>query len=465
MSFADDFYAQSPVWLQNALLSAYGARLRYLRYGRLHQGTLRQLRTTERFSAAQLNDLQNAELRALMDRAAETPLYQQHWREERKSVEAGDLTKLPLLSKEDLRRAGRAAVPGSFRGRSLLEIHTGGTTGTPLTVYCTRDALQRNYAFFSRFRAWAGVPGHPRVATFAGRLVVPAVQTSAPFWRRNRPGNAMLFSSYHLSPATLPAYAEALAAYQPELIDTYPSSLEPIAKYLDDSGQRLVRPRAIITSSETLDPPVRELFQRVFGCPVFDHYGSAEMAAFIAQCEAGSYHPNPEFGIVEVLRDGRPAEPGETGELVATGFINPALPLIRYVTGDLATVGEGPCRCGRLFPVLRSIEGRRDDVLTAPDGRWIGRLDPIFKSVGSIYETRIVQDALDHVRVEVVPLAGFGPGDEAGLLEQLRGRLGPAMRVELVQVPSIPRTSRGKFRAVVNLTRSEEVTARTRPME
>jgi phenylacetate-CoA ligase len=190
----------------------------------------------------------------------------------------------------------------------------------------------------------------------------------------------------------------------------------------------------------------------VFGCPVFDHYGAAEMAAFISQCEVGSYHPNPEFGIVEVLLGERAAGPGETGEIVATGFVNPTMPLIRYATGDVATMGEGPCRCGRAFPVIRSIEGRRDDVLSTPDGRWIGRLDPIFKSVGSIYETRIVQDALDHVRVEVVPLPGFGSGDEQALLHQLQERLGSTMRIELIQVASIPRTSRGKFRAVVNLT-------------
>jgi phenylacetate-CoA ligase len=452
VSLADGFYARSPVWLQNVLLSIYGARLRYLRYGRSHRRALGRLQETERLSAAELAELQATELRAVMDRASHTAFYRQHWREAKGNGASEDFTRLPLVSKDDLRRAARALVPDNLGGHRLLEIHTGGTTGTPLTVYCTRSALQRNYAFFSRLRAWAGVPGHPRVATFAGRLVVPSSQTDPPFWRHNRAGNAVLFSSYHISPATLPAYARALAAYQPELIDTYPSSLEPIARHLAESGAAAVRPRAIITSSETLDPQVRRLFERVFGCPVFDHYGAAEMAAFISQCEAGSYHPNPEFGIVEVLTDGRKAGPGEAGEIVATGFVNPAMPLIRYATGDVATVGEEPCRCGRAFPVLRSIEGRRDDVLSTPDGRWIGRLDPIFKSVGSIYETRIVQDALDHVRVEVVPLPGFGSGDEQTLLHQLHERLGATMRIELVQVPSIPRTSRGKFRAVVNLT-------------
>jgi phenylacetate-CoA ligase len=154
-----------------------------------------------------------------------------------------------------------------------------------------------------------------------------------------------------------------------------------------------------------------------------------------------------------VLIDGRAAGIGETGEIVATGFVNPAMPMVRYATGDLATAGGAQCRCGRAFPVLTGLEGRRDDVLTTPEGRWIGRLDPIFKSVESILESRIVQDAPDHVRVEVVGLLQFGPDDARSLAHQLSARLGPSMRIDVLQVASLPRTARGKLRGVVNLLR------------
>jgi len=184
---------------------------------------------------------------------------------------------------------------------------------------------------------------------------------------------------------------------------------------------------------------------------VFDHYGAAEMAALVTQCEAGTYHANPEFGIVEVLQDGRPARPGEVGEIVATGFVNPVMPLIRYATGDLAEPGAGRCACGRAFPSLARLEGRTDDVLVTPEGRWIGRLDPIFKGVSSLHETQIVQDRTDHVRVDVVPVAAFTDGERDALVHALRQRLGPSMQIDVVQVGRIPRTAAGKFPAVVNL--------------
>jgi phenylacetate-CoA ligase len=102
--------------------------------------------------------------------------------------------------------------------------------------------------------------------------------------------------------------------------------------------------------------------------------------------------------------------------------------------------------------VLASIEGRRDDVLVTPEGRLVGRLDPIFKKVDSIFETRIVQDDHDHVRVEVVPLGEqLAAKDVAGLRHELGIRLGPRMRIDVVPVASIPRTRGGKFRSVVNL--------------
>jgi len=139
------------------------------------------------------------------------------------------------------------------------------------------------------------------------------------------------------------------------------------------------------------------------------------------------------------------------GEIVATGFINPVMPLIRYATGDYGVLGKGPCLCGRAGDTLERIEGRMDDVIVTPEGNLVGRLDPIFKAVSSLYETRIVQDATDHVRVEIVVSGDFPTAMERELMDQLRARLGPTMRIDIVRVPNIERTGRGKLRTTVNL--------------
>ena len=453
MTLAAAAYARSPVWLQNLMITGYGAHLRRLRFGAEGRALLASLRASEFLPEAELRRRQDAALAVAVQRAlADVPFYRDRRGAGAPIRTAADLARLPLLTKQEVQSAGRAMISDRYRDTKLREIHTGGTTGKPLAVYCDSSTLQRNYAFFTRFRESAGIVDGDRVATFAGRILVP-VGSRAPYWRHNRAARTLLFSSYHIGESTLPAYAAALEQFAPAMIDSYPSSIEPIARYLLDRNVSAGRPKAVITSSETLLPEVRLLIEEAFGCPVFDHYGGAEMVALITQCRAGTYHIASEFGVVELLHDGRPALPGERGEIVATSLINPVMPFIRYATGDYAIAGESGCRCGRAGPTIASIEGRMDDVLVTPEGHLVGRLDPIFKAVSSLYETRIVQDAVDHVRVEMVVLGEFTPEMERELTAQLRARLGPRMRIDLVRVPSIERTARGKLRTTVNLVR------------
>jgi phenylacetate-CoA ligase len=450
-SRATKLYRASPVPLQHLLVSAYGLRLRHLRYGGDYHRFLDEIRPAPWRSP---DEIEHTQLRALNQQLRHARTTVPFYRDRLPGApltDIADLGQMAVLGKGDVRLAGSTLLSNAFDPRRLESVHTGGTTGTPLTIYCDRPTLQRNYAFFSRFQESIGVDANPRVATFAGRVILPPGQARAPYWRRNFAGNALLCSSYHISSETIPQYVEALARFNPSLIDSYPSSLEPIARYVRDHGITSIRPLAVITSSETLSTEVRRTIGDAFACPVFDHYGAAEMAAFITQCAAGAYHCNSDYGVVELVHDGRPVAPGEMGEIVATGFINPVMPLVRYATGDLAVRGTTSCSCGRGFPLLKRILGRMDDVLITPEGWLVGRLDPIFKAVSSLAETRIVQDALDHVRVEWVADNALTPSESAGLLEELRSRLGPSMRIDLVRVPRIERTAAGKFRAVVNL--------------
>ena len=454
MSLRADIYSKSPIWLQNVMVSAYGLRLRQLRYGRGHREELHRLRQNQWLSRADVERLQLAMLNDLLRRARSlVPFYREGGRLPDQDLRSlRELREIPILQKDDLRTAENRFIASDFVGTRLVEIHTGGTTGKPLTIYCNGAVLRRNFAFFERFKEWAGIQRGMRIATFGGRIIVPPAQQQPPFWRRNLANNALLLSSYHISPDTVGSYVEQLASFRPEMLEGYPSSLVPIARHVLATGDKRIMPRSVVTSSETLEPHVRQMFEQAFGCKVFDQYGSAEMAVFVGQCEQGRYHSSPDFGVLEVLRpDGTPAAPGEVGEVVCTGFINPVMPLVRYAMGDLASLSEENCPCGRFFPVVKQIEGRRDDVIVTPEGRWVGRLDPIFKAVSSLYETRIVQDAHDHVRVETVVQGEFTGEQEAVLMHELYNRLGPSMRIDIVRVPSLPRTAAGKVRGVVNL--------------
>ena len=457
MSFSDSVYSALPAFAQGYALSLYGLVLRSRRYGGIHSAVLNELLRSQWWTEDQLRALQLSRINALLQAARHVKLYRDRTYPNRiDSLE--DICSLPFLTKDDLRRPASETV--SEKSHRLISIGTGGTTGTPLRIYADRGALQRNYAFFERFKSWTGIPPRPRVATFAGRAIVPSDQKGPPYWRWNAPARTMLFSTYHLSDATLPDYLSALRKLRPHLIDTYPSALGILARSAHECAEEGIRPTAIITSSETLPNSVRSQAEEAFGCRIFDYYGSAEMAALITQCERGAYHVNPEYGMVELLDGDRAVEVGEPGEIVATGFVNLSMPLFRYRTGDIARWTSNSCLCGRSFPVIQQIEGRMDDVIVTPDGFRVGRLDPVYKAASGVLESRIVQDAPAHLRLELVPTSAYKATTAQGIVKELRKRVGNDMEIDVVLVPALPRSRSGKVRNVVNEVHERLISAR-----
>jgi len=254
-----------------------------------------------------------------------------------------------------------------------------------------------------------------------------------------------------MSPSTIGYYVEKLLELKPHFIDAYPSSIFTLATYLKENSISGIYPKAIITSSETLLDHQRELIEEVFRCPVFDQYGCAEQVVFASQCEEGTYHLHPEFSIVEFLReDCTKALPGEPSRLICTGFTNRAMPLIRYDIGDTAILSDKRCPCGRNFPVLEMILGRVDDLIVTPDGRRIGRLDPIFKGLRLVREAQVIQKDYTTICVRIVPSENFNRKEADFITWEMKKRIGIGACVEIEVVENIPRSSGGKFRAVVS---------------
>lgn len=457
MSLIERIYQHSPVRVQNALLSLYGVHMYRLRYQGAFAAKLHELMQSQWYSADQLYAIQKNRLTRLVHDAYENVSY---YRKKMSVLGAhpSDVTPenlgtiLPTVSKDEIRAEPAAFLAKNVSVRGLVRTNTSGTSGTPLSFYATRAAIQENYAFFGRFLRWAGVQERQPSATFAGRIFIPSDQREPPYWRANWYMRNKLFSSYHLAPAALPFYIQELERLRPAFIDSYPSAIYAVAKYVLDNHIRLRhRPRAIVTSSETLLDHQRQAIEVAFDCPVRDQYGSAEMVVFVGQCEQGRYHINPEYGLLEVVdQNGKPVAPGQVGELVCTGFLNPAMPLIRYRIGDTAAIGVDACPCGRKFPVLAQIVGRIDDVIVTPEGNQVGRLDPIFKGLSAIRETQIVQEASGALTVNIVPAEGYGRHTADDLVSQLRKRVGQRIQIDVQVVADIPRTAAGKFKTVVS---------------
>jgi len=365
-----------------------------------------------------------------------------------------ELRKLPILDKEMVRANYNEFIDVNLSKHKFSYTNTSGTTGTPLRIPVYKKGRQANYAFFERFKRWAGIAEQSRGVTFAGRVLVSPLAMKPPFWRYNYFNKNLQCSSYHLSDKNLYAYYEAIRDFRPDFVDSYPSSIYTVAHFIKERSLPRFSVKAVITSSETLLDYQRKIIEEVFSCRVYDQYGNAEQAAFICQCEAGSYHVNSEYGIVEFINPltKMEARPGEPAELVCTGFTNRAMPLIRYRIGDIGILSNKSCSCGREFPVVEAISGRSDDLIITREGTVIGRLDPVFKGIGeTVIESQIAQVSHEELVLRIVKGRNYSDLDGFKIREEIHKRTGCQFKIDLEYLNAIPREGNGKFRAVISM--------------
>ena len=131
-----------------------------------------------------------------------------------------------------------------------------------------------------------------------------------------------------------------------------------------------IRPRALVSSAMTVMASLRKRLETRFGCPVVDIYSTCESGP-IALARGDAYELLPDDLYVEILdAQGNHCAPDKVGEITLTGGRNPFLPLLRYRTGDYASM---EMRNGT--PSLTRFEGRSPVRFRTMDGRWINNID------------------------------------------------------------------------------------------
>jgi phenylacetate-CoA ligase len=451
------WYCRSPIFIQNAAVSAFGAARRAIRNGRAFRSALDELLKSQWYSAGELEELQREKLSLLIRHCYErVPYYRSLMKELGLTPQdvrsPADLAKLPYLTKETLRTRADEFIAEGLRKSSLYVGETSGTTGTPLTLYRDKDNVILEQASIWRHWRIAGLDMWEPRATLRGDPVVPVAQMRPPYWRTNPAENQLIMSSFHLSRSTAKDFAAVLRDFGPRALQAYPSSVYFLAREMLDLGEK-ASIDYIFTGSEPVYPGQRETIEEVLEGRVFDFYGVAERVAFAMECpEHRGLHVAPEYGIVE-LAD--PLEPHAEGlyEIVGTGLNNLAMPLIRFRTGDLTTrLDTEPCPCGRNMPIIAAIETRAGDMIITPEGRHItySGLTHSFMGLANIKRSQLVQETVDRLKVRVVPGATFSSTDRDKLIAGLRAYLGEAIRIDLELVEDIPREPSGKYRWVVS---------------
>ena len=449
-------YHRLPGSLRSMAANLRGYYLRSWRYGPETEGLVAEALNREQWSPDQWKKWQEEQLAFVLHRAAtQVPYYRAQWAERRRRGDSASweyLENWPVLKKEPLRQNPIDFVADDRNVRRMYRERTSGTSGTPLTLWLSKETLRAWFALCeARLRRWHGVSLKDNWALLGGQSVVPPNTTQPPFWVWNAPMNQLYLSANHISPKTASAFIDALDQYNVTHLIVYPSSASVLAREACQKNLMVKGIKVVITNAEPLLPWQRVCIGQGFSSEVRETYGMAEIVASASECQNGSLHWWPEVGWVESLKDeaNEPMPLGSPGRLICTSLLNTDMPLIRYEVGDRGNVTEEPtpCPCGRMLPVLAGIEGRTNDLLIALDGRQVFWVNPVFYGL-PVQEAQIIQESRKDLRVRYVPASNFTVATEGVIIRRLQERMGP-INVSMNQVSNIPRGENGKFRAVV----------------
>jgi phenylacetate-CoA ligase len=350
------------------------------------------------------------------------------------------LAALPPVSKAELRRAGTRVLDGGVQRPEWYSSSSSGSTGEPFTVYYEARAWARlKYLVKLRARAACGVRPTDRIALLDA---FPAEHTTLSSWR---PWKRISV----LQPAA--AVAAALQAFRPDVVYGLPSALLEVGRHVGELRQRLPV-RALFTSGELLQGGVRDSLSATFQAPVYDVYGTSETKEIAWECPSGGRHINADVVHVDVVDDAGRALPADVeGNLVATLLVNRAMPLIRYRTGDRASLQSGTCACGCPMPRLGVVTGRAADILILRDGLRISpyALTCAIERIPGVVRYQVSQ--LDQARVRVRAILESA-ADRSAVTAQVRTALrydvAPFLDADVEFVDRLPTGARAKFRVV-----------------
>ena len=369
-----------------------------------------------------------------------------------------ELSELPFTVKDDLRESyplGMLAVPK----HELRRIHaSSGTGGVPTVVGYTEHDLDVWSKVMARCMEMAGVRpgmvvhnaygyglftggmGFHMGAERIGALVVP------------------------VSGGVTARQAILLRDLGGQVLCCTPSYALHIAQGLREAGidKSQLALEVGMFGAEPWTEAMRTQLEAELGLKALNVYGLSEIVGpgVAAECPEArdGLHVQEDHFLVEVVdpKTGRHVPDGTYGELVFTTLTKEALPLLRYRTGDIASVTRDRCACGRSFARMSAVRGRRDDMLIVRGANlYPSQIEHVLLATEGIaphYQLVVERPAqLDEVTVHCEPSDGDTDPEAlaARVHEAIRQRIGISVTVELRAPGEVPR-SEGKAVRVID---------------
>jgi len=428
--------------LLNSLLARAARSVPLLREridGKLAARGLRHLEDVQELPILSKSDMMSG----FPDRVVDEALDRSDWQFVSTSGTAFRVVTVKNFARRDMERA---AVLHSLRsgigyrpGRRFLQIPP-----NICNIVCGEGATNENESFLAELFDWV-------VQTLRGRS--PDISDLRGAFERRVVYHMRILSPLAPNGTELPA--ERLEAFwqrirreRPFVLHALPEYLYLLAEWALGEGREPLHVERIIPMGGRTTPFMRERITQALGGTFTDFYGTAELGPVAFETMPGDgLRPMMELFLVEVIRSGRPAAPGELGKLLVTDLTNHAMPFIRYEIGDAALWWPAPEDSDDQSPRLR-IVGRLDEILEGPGNVPVSPealSDKLFRTADCHCFSVREREGF-RLQIDYVPRSG--PGNPERVAESVKSMLHPDYDIKARAVRSIPCEASGKFRLI-----------------
>ncbi|HNX48429.1 MAG TPA: phenylacetate--CoA ligase, partial [Methanomassiliicoccales archaeon] len=275
-----------------------------------------------------------------------------------------DVRKLPFMTKKDLRDGYPNKLMMRDRG-DLLRYHaSSGTTGKATIVGYTKNDLENWSESLARAMTSFGLGKND---------VIQVANTYGLF----SGGLGFHYATEKMGATVIPASTgntdrqlELICDLGVTAMAATPSYLMYLGEVAEKKGidiHKDTKLRYGLLGGEPWSDRMRDRIYEKMGVRGFNCFGASELSGplFMECAEQDGIHFWGDLAYLEIVdpETGEPLEPGQKGEMVVTMLQKEAFPMMRYRMGDITSIMEEPCPCGRAHPRITRIQGRVDDMI------------------------------------------------------------------------------------------------------
>ena len=391
--------------------------------------------------------IQNKRVRKLAEHAYTIPFYRDRFDRAGITPEdirtGDDLTKLPILTKDELRE-WMGALKDSPRYKDWICDTTSGSTGKPVSVLFS--PREKAYMKANWYRVMLCCGYNPLTGKMMSRINMHDVN---PGGRDTILQKLGLFRHEFVNQyASEEEVINKINEYKPDWLYMNKTELMRLVLYAKRTGKKLWHPKFYDPISEKVTENDRALFIEQLGPGIIDSYGSAETGACMLRLPGKDYYVvhNDSFVVNVVDDDGQMTR---QGRVVITPLYKMDLPLINYEVGDRAVM-----RTSQGVHFITNVEGRLNDYFRYEDGRVTSffEITPVIAHCSDILQIRFIQKSWDLIHVQIVrdEKAEMSASElEEYLISSLNQIFKQPFKFEFEWMKVIPPDKNGKLRMII----------------